>query len=342
MRFANSERLLAMATNQSSQDAKCKYCQSPNVIRFGTYKGVQRYYCKDCKRKFVLDTLPKMKTPMSWVAAALDMYYRGMPLDSIQGHMKMMYGKYFSEPGIYKWIVRFTQEAVRRARDFHPVVGDTWVADETSLNVDGRNIWYFDIIDADTRYLLASHLSTNRTTADAQVLVEKAIARAGKVPKVIITDKLQAYIDGIDLASGGTTKHIRSKPFTEEDSTNLIERFHGTLKERTDVIRNFGNLATARLLTEGWLLHYNFFKEHESLGSVPPVNTMKVKLPFADWNDIVKNAGGAKEPYMSQLETPKAKPMTQKQKRRAYMRRAVHKSQAKSKVTIPGITTLRE
>ena len=107
------------------------------------------------------------------------------------------------------------------------------------------------------------------------------------------------------------------------------------------MIRNFGNLATARLLTEGWLLHYNFFKEHESLGNVSPVKTMKVKLPFADWNDIVRNAGGAKEPYMSQLEIPKAKPTTQKQKRRAYMRRAVHKSQAKRKVTIPGITTLR-
>ena len=330
-----------MVSNQNSQDAKCKYCQSPNVIRFGTYKGVQRYYCKDCKRKFVLDTLPKMKTPMTWVAAALDMYYRGMPLDSIQGHMKMVYGKYFSEPGIYKWIVRFTQEAIRRARDFHPVVGDTWVADETALNVDGRNIWFFDIIDADSRYLLASHLSTNRTTEDAQVLVEKAIARAGKVPKVIITDKLQAYMDGIDLASGGTAKHIRSKPFTEQDSTNLIERLHGTLKERTDVIRNFGNLATARLLTEGWLTQYNFFKEHESLGNVPPVKTMKVKLPFNDWNDIVKNAGGAKEPYMSQLEIPKAKPTTGKQERRASIRRAVRKSEAKRKVAIPGITTLR-
>ena len=45
----------------TGDNAFCKYCQSPNVIRFGTYKGIQRYYCKDCKRKFVLDTLPKAK-----------------------------------------------------------------------------------------------------------------------------------------------------------------------------------------------------------------------------------------------------------------------------------------
>lgn len=50
-----------MLQRNSISTLRCKYCQSPNVIRFGTHKGVQRYYCKDCKRKFVLDTLPKAK-----------------------------------------------------------------------------------------------------------------------------------------------------------------------------------------------------------------------------------------------------------------------------------------
>jgi transposase-like protein len=40
----------------------CKYCGSANVVKYGTHNGVQRYWCKDCKRKFVLGTLPKMKT----------------------------------------------------------------------------------------------------------------------------------------------------------------------------------------------------------------------------------------------------------------------------------------
>ena len=31
---------------------QCKYCQSPNVIKFGTHVGIQRYWCKDCKRKY--------------------------------------------------------------------------------------------------------------------------------------------------------------------------------------------------------------------------------------------------------------------------------------------------
>ncbi len=319
----------------------CKYCQSPNTIKYGTRNGVQRYFCKDCKRKFVLNTLPKMKTPVLWVAAAMDMYYRGMPLDSIQGHMELVYGKYFSEAGIYKWIIRFTKEAIKKAKGFQPVVGSTWIADETSLNVGGRIIWFWDIIDSSSRYLLASHLSNTRTTEDAQILIEKAIARAWKVPKTIITDKLRAYIDGIELASGGVARHIRSKPFTDEDSTNFIERFHGTLKERTNVIRNFGNLATAKLLTDGWLVQYNFFKEHESLGNVSPAKKMGIELPFNDWNDIVKTAGDAKDSDMPEVEVPMAKPITQKQKRSAYMRKARLKSIAKKKATTPGISVIR-
>ncbi len=317
---------------------KCKHCGSPQVIKFGTRKDIQRYYCKDCKRKFVLDTLPKMKTPMKWIASALDMYYCGMPLYSIQGHMKLEYGKYFSEAGIYKWIVRFTKEAIKKSKDFKPAVGGKWIADETAINASGKKIWFWDLIDARTRFLLASHISKNRTTEDAQILVEKAIKRAGKVPDTIITDKLRAYIDGIDIAND-KIKHIRSKPFTEENHTNFIERFHGTLKERTNVIRNFNNLKTAKLLTDGWLIQYNYFKEHESLGNVSPAKSMKVALPFKDWNDIVSTSG--EDSYTEEEHLPIAIPVTEQQKKSAYFRKANRKSQAKKRAMIPKLGTFR-
>ena len=311
----------------------CKYCNSINIIKFGTYKGVQRYFCKDCQHKFIeLDTLPKMKTPINEIGSVLNMYYGGMPIDAIQTQLKMQYGKYLSEPAIYKWIVRFTKEAITKTKDFKPEVGNVWLADETGINVGNRNVWLWDIIDAKTRYLLASHISLARTTEDAQILMEKAIERAGKMPGIVITDKLQAYIDGIDLATGGRIKHIRSKPFTDENSTNIIERFHGTLKQRTNVIHHFKDLETARLLTEGWLIHYNFFKEHESLGNISPVKHMNLDMPFNDWNDVVRYSS-VSEPSVFEFAKvrPMHKPRTAKQKRRVYIRKAVRKSIAKRK-----------
>ncbi len=265
----------------------CKYCDSPNVVKYGTHEGIQRYWCKDCKRKFADNkALPKMKTDTKIISSALSCYYGGMPLDAIQRHLQQQFGIYYSEMGIYNWVIRFSKEAIDRIKDFQPIVGDTWIADETVLKVGGRNIWFWDIIDEKSRYLLASRLSTARTTKDAALVMNQAKRKAGKSPKRIITDKLAAYIDGIELVFGADTKHIQSKPFVDVDSTNIIERFHGTLKDRTNVVRGFKNMNTARILTEAWLVHYNFFKEHETLGNVPPVVKMGA-TPIKDWAEVI-------------------------------------------------------
>lgn len=72
----------------------------------------------------------------------------------------------------------------------------------------GRNVWFWDIIDVKTRFLLASHLSTSRTQYDARLLMAKAAKKADKPPKVVITDQLAAYIEGVGWNFGRETKHI--------------------------------------------------------------------------------------------------------------------------------------
>jgi len=320
----------------------CKYCNSENIIKFGSHidvygKQIQRYFCKDCGRKFVPDTLPKMQTPTNQVSAELRMYYAGMSLDGIQGCIKQEFGNNVAESTIYYWITRFTKEAIDKAKDFRPKVGDVWIADETGIDIHGskRDLWFWDVIDAKSRYLLASHISRLRTTEDAEILIEKAIQRAGRYPRVIITDRLRAYIDGVDLAGHDKIEHIRSKPFTTINSTNKIERFHGTFKDRTKVVRGFKNLEAAKLLTDGWLIHYNFFKEHELLGNVPPAVKMGIELPFKNWADIV--GGSAAQPVEQKLPPPTpivpiTRPFTPEQTKHQYYRLASRKYRAKKKL----------
>jgi len=231
-----------------------------------------------------------MKTPVEHISSALSCYFGGMPLDAIQRHLDQQFNTYYSEMGIYNWVKRFSKEAVDKIKTFKPITGDTWIADETVLKVGGKNIWFFDVIDEKTRYLLASRLSESRTTKEAALVMNEAKRKAGKSPKRIITDKLAAYIDGIELVFGADTKHLQGKPFTDVNSTNVIERFHGTLKERTKVIRSFRSMETARLLTQAWLVHYNFFKEHTTLGDIPPAVKMGA-IPIKDWAEVV---GGTK------------------------------------------------
>jgi len=210
---------------EAIQPAKCKYCGSAEeVVRFGTYKGVQRWYCKKCKRKFSdTDTLPRMKTPVRHIASALSMYYGGMSLNSIRRHLDQQYGYRPSESTLYEWLTRFSKIAIKEAKDYKPNVGDVWIADETVLKIGGDKIWFWDIIDTKTRFLLASHMSFTRTTKDAESLMRQAYNLTGKIPRVIYTDKLRAYLDGIELTFGADTEHRQGSPFDIENNTNIIE-----------------------------------------------------------------------------------------------------------------------
>jgi len=304
-----SLRTIPCMTYFEGAEITCKNCGSPDLVKYGKTEGIQYYWCNACKHKVTgKDTLPRMKTPIPEIASALNGYYGGEPLDAIQNRLRQDFHDDVSEPAIYKWIVRFTEEAIREAKDFTPKVGDVWIADETALNIGGHHrVWFWDIIDTKTRYLLASHISETRYVKDAQILFEQAIKRAGKVPRVIITDKLAAYPDGVDIATLGMSQHIQSKPFTSIHSTSLIERFHGILKQRTHAIHHFHDIDTARILTEGWLIHYNFFKDSEVFGNESIVKHMHVQAPFSNWEDIVRGFDRKNEvkpePYTPQPKT---------------------------------------
>ena len=270
-------------------DTICKYCQSENLIKYGSYKGVQRYWCKDCKRKFAgIDRIPKMQYPTSQVSDAINMYYEGMSLKEIRRNFIQQHNDYISDVSALNWVNRFSKLAIMEANKYKPDVGSVWVADETVIDIDGKNIWFWDLIDTKTRFLIASHMSYTRTTKDAQALMKQAYDRTGKIPRVIYTDKLRAYLDGIELTFGGDTEHRQGSPFDIENKANIIERMHGTIKSRTKVMRGLHTLESARLFMDGWLVHYNFFRPHMSLKDRTPASVAGIRFPFRNWKDITE------------------------------------------------------
>lgn len=235
--------------------------------------------------------ITKMKTPAKQIASAMGMYYGGMPLDAIQQQFRQDHELDMSESNYWNWVKRFTKEAIRQSKDFHPEVGDVWVADEVFLKLGKHKVYFWDLIDADTRYLLATHVSFSRSARDAKALMTKARERAGKTPKSVVTDKLSAYIMGVEDAYGADSEHRQGGPFNIEHNTNLIERFHSTLRQRADVFKRYDSIEDIRLLTDGWLINYNFFKQHEGIGNIPPAQARTKVVPFKDWNDVIRAKG---------------------------------------------------
>jgi len=311
--------------SQTSEPTICKYCQSPRIKKYGLVKGVQRYFCNDCNRKFVsTDTIPKMQTPTKVIADSLNMHYEGMSLAEIRRNFIQQDGNYVSKVTPYNWEKRFTQLAIKEADKYTPKVGDTWQSDETVIhnNWGGKKkrLWLIDIIDKDTRFILATKLSRSRNKRDIALAMKEAKDKAGKSPKRILTDGWVGYIDGIELVFGAGTKHIQTTPFVDKElSTNIIERVQGTLKERTKVMRGLKTFESMKEFLKGWVIHYNYFRPHLSLNDKTPAQVASIDFPYANWKELIE-----KQPYSvtaripiktNPILTPKRPRITQKRPR---------------------------
>jgi putative transposase len=229
-----------------------------------------------------------MRLPTEQIATALHDYYDGgSSVRAIGRHVLTETGSVPSTATIYEWIQKYTQYLTDSIKDYHPKVGSIWIADETAVKIAGQNVWLWDLIDADTRFLLASRLSTSRTTRDAQILIDRAIKLAGKEPKVVLTDKLASYLD---IRYGKDTEHRQGSPFaikSSGESTSQIERFHGTVKARTKVMRDLKNLETAHDFVAGFLAFYNYLRPHESLENKTPAEVAGIAYHYRNWSELI-------------------------------------------------------
>jgi putative transposase len=280
---------------QTTKTIVCKHCGAEAVVRYGQYKGVPRYYCKVCKRKFKADdNLSGMRIPTHEIASALNLYYDGQSVRAIGRHFQQENGHTPSTATIYEWIQKYSQYLTESTKDYHPKgIGNEWVSDETVLKIGGSQLWLWDIIDTHSRMLLASRLTRSRTTQDAQILIDRAVKMAGKQPKTVLTDKLPSYLD---VSYGKDTEHVQGSPFstTDGESTSKIERWHGTLKSRTKVMRGLKNFETALDFTQAYLAYYNFLRPHESLENKTPAEYAGIKYPYHNWDDVIRNYKPAK------------------------------------------------
>ncbi len=277
--------------SENSEGTTCKYCGSEAVVKYGTYNNTQLYWCKVCKRKFKGDdTLFHMKVSPEYISSTLALYYTGSSINDICLHFRDAKGYHPSKSVVFQWVDKYTDLAVNYFGQYLPQVGDVWVVDETVLDLDKKHkVWFWDIIDAKTRFLIASRVSDTRTTKDAQALMETAKRITGKTPKKIISDKLRVYWDGIELVFGADTEHMMSSPFAGgNDSTAIIERWHSILKERTKVMKAFRNIDTLLQFTGGFLVYYNFLRPHESLNGKTPAEVARIDYDVKNWQDVCR------------------------------------------------------
>ena len=149
-------------------------------------------------------------------------------------------------------------------------------------------MYHWNVLDAKTRFLLASHLSVHRDLPAAIHVFRKALAKADHPPKRVVTDKQPSYPAAIRIVVPNA-KHIPSKgvdhPYL---NNNLSERMQGTFRSREKTLRGMDSVESGQRYLDGFTITYNYFRDHSAIEAKTPALAAKIVTPFSEWTDIVK------------------------------------------------------
>jgi transposase-like protein len=114
-------------------------------------------------------------------------------------------------------------------------------------------------------------------------------------PKFVRTDKLGQYNGPFNKVfysniPAKRVEHLQSEGFDSPTNINLIERFHGAIKQRTKVMRDLKRKYSARIIMDGFVTHYNFFMEHEYLDNSTPAQMGGIGGGISNWGDMIHRA----------------------------------------------------
>jgi putative transposase len=142
-------------------------------------------------------------------------------------------------------------------------------------------IYYWDCIDYDTKFIVADHMSYERNEYEAKKFLEKLKRTIAKPPNTIHTDNSFDYPPAIRKIFGrGKVKHEHFPAWKMRFKNNPIERYHNTLKENYKVMRRFCSLQSAYRFLEFFRDYYNFIRPHKTLNFDTPAQ----KAGFGKWN----------------------------------------------------------
>lgn len=291
--------------------ATCQRCGSADVIlagkRHNKSGAVRRFECKSCGASFSgKEGFHKRRTDPDMIAKALDLYFRGTSLRQVAAHFAQAYSLPISAMTVYRWVVHYSALAMEWMESQGAKVGDTWHVDERVVNVDGEKRYLWNVMDSQTRFLLASRISKGRGVKEARAAFKDAKATTAVRPVEIRSDGFPGYPLAIQREFGRHRRpgdaprnpksalrsvfspHKVVPSIRAPGSNNILERLNGTSKDRTKVMRAYDNLQGAYNLSVGWQVHYNLVRDHLSLGTTPGIAAGLPDLGGFRWRTLLE------------------------------------------------------
>ena len=274
----------------------CKYCHSDQIVKHGVRAGIQRYLCKNCKHHFYDNavTFPRMRVDSHVIITSLNLYYGGLSTRKVTEQLSSIFGEHISQTTVWYWIHQYSELVGEYIETLKPILSGKYHHDETEIAVRGQGRYFWETIDEDTRYIVAHLLTQSRTSEDAKKVFRQALAV--QKPTVLYTDGSFAYDDAYNKVfysryNAEKVTWVRKVGIRARQTNNLVERLHGTLKDRTKPMRGLKNDEKAESLLNGYVINYNYCRKHQKLGKTPAEAAgIKVK----GWKQLIEAANAYK------------------------------------------------
>jgi len=147
-------------------------------VKFGVRKNKsgnkQRYTCKDCNKKFVLEPIKYVKGNAKMITLTMDLYFKGLSLRDISDTIKQFYNLDITHETVRRWIRTFTKLMNEYTKKFKPELSERWHVDEQNIKVGKDWLWSWNVLDKDTRFLVANNVTKSRYIKDARAVLKKA------------------------------------------------------------------------------------------------------------------------------------------------------------------------
>ena len=274
----------------------CIYCGSAHVVKDGQRHNksgsIQKFNCLDCGKYFTINIgFERMKHNPKAITTALQLYFSGESLRSTQRSLRLL-GVEVSHKTVWKWIQKYIGLMEKHLDKITPQVSDTWRADEIWVSIKGDMKYVFAIMDDETRFWLAQEVADSKFTHDARNIFRMGKERAGKTPRTMITDGLNAYVKAFNkeyYTYRSPPTHIREISLRGRIHNNKMERMNGEIRDREKTMRGLKVKDTPIL--KGIQIYHNFVRPHESLNGKTPADLAGIKVQGENkWLTLIQNA----------------------------------------------------
>lgn len=272
----------------------CKYCQSEQVKPAGSMKGQKLVKCVDCGHRFFDNqSLPRMKVNKHAIVTALSLYFEGLSARKVSRQLESIFGEKVSQMTIWNWVQKYSKLVSAYTKTLSPHLGVNWHHDETVIRCRGQNEWFWEMIDEDTRFLVASHVSGTRSLKDTIAVFRQSLEVAKSRPRKLFVDGSMQYERAFKKVFFSRNMAldvylVQRVGIRSRETNNIVERLHETVKERTRPMRGFKNEDSARTILEGYVANYNFARPHLSLKGKTPAE--QAGIAVKGWKQLVENA----------------------------------------------------